>query len=123
MERSPCPWLWVLLVLLSQCSNLSKGQASHFVYMDGQDGVQNSTCCGETPSAPCKTLEPAFSCVHQLPRTSSVSVLIETGNYRLNGTNLTVFTGWTAGITIEGNGTYNGSVVIQCEPDAGLTFI
>ena len=123
MAKSLYPLLWVLLVSLIQCINLSEGQAGHTVYVDGEQGVQNNTCCAGSTSTPCKTLNLAFHCVHQLPLTSSVSVFIKTGNYSLNASDLAVFTGWTAGITIEGNSTCNGSVEIQCEPNAGLTFI
>ena len=112
--------LLLLAVYLTQCPPHLLAQSEHTVYVDGKRGALNVTCCEAGFYIPCKTLEIAFTCVHQITIASSVSVLIEPGNYSLSSSNVTVFTGRTRGIAIRGNNTSDGSIVIQCNEGAGL---
>ena len=113
----------LLAVYLIQYPPHSLGQSEYTVYVDGERGVLNATCCATGFDSPCKTLEIAFMCVHQIKVTSSVSVFTEPGNYSLSSSDVTVFTGRIGGIAIRGNSTSDGSIFIQCNEDAGLTFI
>ena len=99
------------------------------IHVDVHRGISNTTCCPSNPessASPCKTLSLALECVLNLSLTTSVSLIVNEGEYTLtNDSNLTVIEGRTGGFTITGNcsTTAECRVEIICENGAGLSFI
>ena len=115
----------LVLLLISAISQLGTGANIH---VDRQHGISNTSCCpssSEKSVSPCMTLTLALECVQNLPLTTSVSLILNEGEYSLtNDSRLTVIRERTGGFTITGNCSTTGSCVeIDCEEGAGLTFI
>ena len=96
------------------------------IVVDDAHGVSNTTCCPSTkgPRISCENLTLALECVLMLPPSMPVSVIVNEGTYVLtHDPYLTVFRQRSGGFSLTGNCSVRGCVEIECENNAGLTFI
>ena len=127
---SKASWLVVGLILfLSVNIHLSQAQtpSDSPIVVDGTHGIPNTTCCGSGEGGlniSCENLTLALECALMLPPSMPVSVIVNEGTYVLtHDPYLTVFRQRSGGFSLTGNCSVRGCVEIECEDDAGLTFI
>ena len=85
------------------------------IYVGGTNASEDDTC-GQVPSFPCRSLNTALGHV-----TSSTTVVIDKGEYRLHSNNNLSFEG-VRNVTLLGPGGSELEVRVKCDIGAGLSF-